>query len=293
MALLPLFVVSWISYYAAERDLTEAAKEKLEQSAVLNVNFIENWFEYRVMDANTQAELYSNISLLKQLGEGYKQSGKPLAKYVKSFDWVKRVDRTHNNLIKLSRQYDYISDLILIDNKGNILYSVAKDSDLGTNIFTGRLAQTTFSSTVAATQDSGKVFFSGLERYAPADDAIAGFITAPLLDEDGTKLGIFAVQLRFDRIFNLLNNKYKLSSSLIHYLISDNGSLRTPYNKGNWNEVLKRRIDTEPYQHWFGHETEHLQRQKKSVNQYLGPDGRSVIGAHHIVKLGIITWLFN
>ena len=146
LSILPLTIVSWLNYQQANTTLTQAATEKLKQSSILSVKFIETWFKYRVMDINVQSKTHSNISLLASLSEGFNTSNQSLPDYIKSYDWVKRVGTTHNELISLQHDYDYIYDIFLIDNKGNILYSNTHETDLGTNLFDGPYANTKFAS---------------------------------------------------------------------------------------------------------------------------------------------------
>ncbi len=119
LALLPMSLVAWIGYRQANTTLTQAAELNLEYAAGSKVAFIRNWFDYRFMDLRSQAENQHNAALLMQLREGLQQSGKSPADYVKSFDWARRADVAQNDLIALTRHYDYIYDLFLIDTEGN------------------------------------------------------------------------------------------------------------------------------------------------------------------------------
>ncbi|MCP5014127.1 MAG: histidine kinase, partial [Ketobacter sp.] len=139
LALLPMSLVAWIGYQQANTTLTQAAEDNLQQAADAKVAFLLNWFDYRFMDLHSQSENQHNVALLMQLKEGLQRSGKSSAAYVKSFDWARRVDVVQKDFITLTRHYDYIYDLFLIDTKGNILYTVAHESDLGANLFTGSL----------------------------------------------------------------------------------------------------------------------------------------------------------
>ncbi|MCP4409214.1 MAG: response regulator [Gammaproteobacteria bacterium] len=293
LALLPITLVAWISYQQASTSLTKAAEEELELSAGLSVRFIENWFDYRFMDLLGQAENQHNTALLMQLSQGLEQSEENSPAYVKSYDWTRRVDGAQDQLIALSRRYDYIHDLLLVDLAGNILYSVARASDLGTNLFIGPYADTRFSQTVRTTLETGQSLFSDLERYAPANNAITGFLTAPLLDEFGERWGVFVIQIRLDRIFNLLRKLDGVESSLNHYLVGADGRLRTRI-LGEQDEVLERTIATAQFKLW---KQEHLGQGRQSDNykesafDYIGPDGKRVIGLHHGVEMQGVKWL--
>lgn len=297
LSLLPLILVSSMSYQQAKDSLTIAASESLEESSNLSIHFIQNWFEYRLMDLNVQAESVANAELLAILIQGFKQSDKPLNEYVKSYDWALRTDANAGQLAQLSRRYDYIYDLFLIDEKGNILYSVAKESDLGTNLFNGAYANTLFAKTVKTSLENGIATFSDLERYEPSNNTIAGFIAAPLLDEFGGKIGVFAIQIRFDRVLDLLNQSKKKQTSLTHYLVGKDGLLRTSIYD-NQHEILNRGINTEQLKLWTDEHTaqENGQAvesddQDEEAFYYMGPDGQQVLGIHQMLRLPGVSWV--
>jgi|GEM_PF-2269960 len=293
LALLPLFGVSWFNYHQSKTSLSLEAADKLEQSATLSVAYLTNWFENRKKDISSQAESYENVTLLQQLTLGLASRKLPLEQYVKSFDWVRRVDNSPNSLVSLSRRYDYIHDILLIDNKGNILYSVEKKSDWGSNLFHGPYTKTDFAQIARDTLTTGEVGFSDLERYYPGDSALVSFMTAPLLNDLGDKIGIIAVQLRLDRLFNILATATSQHQSLHHYLVGKDGYLRTPLKGGDWREVLSRDVQTEEFVQWL--QRDDIKQKSDSIKDvatsYLGPEGVNVIGTYHDINLFDLDWV--
>ena len=298
LSTLPLIIISLIGYQQATVTLTKSISENLKQSSNQSVRFIQSWFQYRLMDLNAQAESSENANLLKSLIEGFVQSGKPLSEYIKSYDWIRRVDGRQDELIKLSRRYNYIYDLFLLDTKGNLLFTVAHESDLGTNMLTGPYAKTLFSRSIKQTIETGKISFSDMERYAPSSNIIAGFLTAPLLDEFGNKLGVFAIQIRIDKIFETVKIKSNSKDSLTHYLVGEEGKLRSTIHKDNELEVLNRVISTEQFKLWQKEHSEldadeyNLEdaSMDKVVFEYIGPNGKRVFGQHQMLSLPGVSW---
>lgn len=294
LSLTPMSLLSWLGYQQARNNLTQAAQEKLEQSAVAGVQFIHNWFNYRLADLNNQAESQNNSLLLESLVEGLQLSEKPASEYVKSFDWVKRVGDQQNNLITLNRRYDYIYDTFLIDSVGNILYSVEEEYDLGSNLITGPYAETRLAHSVRATLGAGGVNFSGLENYTPSNNIVSGFISAPLLDKSGDIQGVFTIQLSFDRIFEALNASTSDKSSLHHYLTTPEGDLRTPLRGDNWKNTLTKQVETAGFKLWQqGLIVPHLLSEDhyQATREYIGPYSKGVIGTYHQIKLANIDWV--
>lgn len=286
LSLVPLILVSSLSYQQASDSLVTSAKRELTHSSQLTIRFINNWFDYRFADLSLQAESAGNIQLLKSLSEGLKDSALPISQYVHSDAWTGRVAILQEGLMSLSRRYDYVSDIYLIDSKGNILFSITQGPDFGKNIFTPPIRYTRFASTVKRTLKSGEVLFSDLERYPSPGSPLAGFLTTPLEDSQGKRLGVLAVRLNLDHIFDVLKSGRIENSSIVHYLLAENGILRTPI-ENNWDDVLHRKINTAQYQHFLDSSSLH----KMVAEDYLGPDGARVIGTHSVIHIANVDWI--
>jgi len=294
LSLAPMALVAWISYQQANNILTQAATEKLEQSAQLNIAFIHNWFEYRLRDIEQQAEDTHNAEFLAHLITRLEASGKSAVNYVKSYDWARQVDGHQDDLVTLTRRYDYIYDILLIDKRGDVLYSVDRNSDLGSNLFHGPYAYTRFAKSVKQTLLTGQTIFSDLERYRPADNAVTGFLTAPILDEFGSKTGVLAMQIHFELVARVLQQElHKQDSSLTHYLVGSDNRLRTMIRPDTKKEVLVRAIDTRQTWQWAQEHSDQLKpddKTKHRVYEYTGPDGNRVIGTHNTLRLPGVEW---
>lgn len=285
LSLIPLCLSSWISYQQANQALTKEAISQLQQTASLKVEFIKNWFDFRVMDIGSQAELTGNSSLLSSLIEGLAASQQPASEYVKSYDWARRVDGVQNGLVTLSRRYDYIYDMFLIDKQGHILYSLARGPDLGSHLLQGEYSATQFSQAVKNTLKTGAIYFSGIERYIPSNNKISGFISAPLLDEEGEKLGAIAFQLRLDRIFKILQTHRSTDTTMRHYLVNEQGILLSPLG-AKWNEVLNRVIDSA-----YIKSNQATDKRALQPHEYIGPNNINVIGTQNDVTVLNHHWV--
>ena len=285
LSLVPLILVSSLSYQQASDSLVISAKRELTHSSQLTIRFINNWFDYRFANLNFQAEAANNIQLLKSLSEGLKDSALPVSQYVTSDNWTNRATILQEGLMSLSRHYDYVSDIYLIDTQGNILFSITQGPDFGKNIFAPPIRYTRFASTVKRTLKSGEILFSDLERYPSPGSPLAGFLTAPIQDTEN-KLGILAIKLNLDRIFDVLKSGRVENSSIVHYLLAENGVLRAPI-ENNWDDVLHRKINTAQYQHFLDSNS----LQKMVAEDYQGPDGTRVIGTHSVIHIANVDWI--
>ena len=88
-------------------------------------------------------------------------------------------------------------DIFLFDLKGNVIYSVFKESDYATNVVNGQWKGsdlgTAFRSS-AASQDNNQINFTDFRAYGPSHGAPASFVSIPILDQ-GQKIGVLVFQL--------------------------------------------------------------------------------------------------
>jgi len=294
LALLPVTVVSWFSYQQSQQSLYTNAIDAMTQRTALQSQFLKNWFDYRFIDLQSQAENHSNVHFLQQLVQALQVSGKSPAEFIDSYQWARIAEDNKTSLVSLSRIYDYYYDVFLIDNQGNILFTLAKEQDLGTNLFTGPYHNTRFAHVVRKSLDTGQALFSDLEHYAPSNNTIAGFLTAPLLDENGQKIGLFAVQFEIDKINEIMTERTGIASSEVSYLLGTDLLLRSAKKNQSNSHVLETKIDTEQSQRWLKHVKQRymnvLPEKHEIVFSYLGVDGQRVLGIHHEINLGNVEW---
>jgi PAS domain S-box-containing protein len=288
LALAPMTFEAWLSYQQAKESLINAVEKDLHQSSLVTVRSIQDWFDYRLVDLRIHAEAQNTSELMYSLVQGYRSSGKTSEQFVRSQTWVQLVDKKQTDLITLSRSYDYIYDIFLIDLDGNVLFSVAAQVDLGSNLLEGALGTSGFARALQNTLESNAISFSGLEKYAPSNNVAAGFLTAPIYDDNGSKIGVFAFQIRFDNVFDLLTVAEQETTSKNHYMVNEDGMLISPM-KGDSTEVLHRKIDSVPNLHQLQNPSKDIA--SGSVHSYTGPLGLPVFGQYVSLRLLNEHWL--
>jgi len=289
LSLIPMLVVTWQTYVSSATYLKQNTTTNLERTASSHVNFINNWFYYRKTDLINWSEDKSKLEFISKLERGFIESSLPLSEYVKSSEYMMIVKDYQNDFINLSRNYDYIYDIFMIDKSGNLLYSVEKESDLGTNLFSGTYSTTSFANMCRKTLSDGEIHFSDLERYKPSDNGIYSFISAPFVNEVGDTIGVISVQLKTNKMISRLS-KEKDKIGFKYYIVGEDGLLRSSID--NPDDILRRRIDTENFKLWHTKEIkEHSIAHSSSIATYIGPDGKNVIGTHKNIDIFGIKWV--
>jgi PAS domain S-box-containing protein len=286
-------LVAWISYQQAVESLTRVAGENLEQATVAKVTYIQNWFEYRSMDIEHQAQNPRTVNLLQRLIEGFKNSGKTAEEYVKSADWRVKIEEDQQSLEAMRRSYDYVYDILLIDNQGNILYTLVREADLGGNLFSGALASSRFAQSVYLTLQSGQTTFSDFQIDASSNSFMAGFLVAPVYDASNGVIGALSIRISLEQLFDRIASPDRSERSMVHYLAGEDGLIRTTFNgnQASWNHSIK----SQHFKHWLSEHVNMGQWSNESKEHTLSferPDGKIVLGAHRTVNLpGNVNWV--
>lgn len=283
-------MVSWYAYSNAVSDIEAMQRHKLEDSASSNVKFINDWFGQVYKNLDTWSQNEPTQQYLATLEAKWRQSGKPLHEFTSSMEYQNFLEIHDDHMVRISENHDYVYDLFLIDLQGNILYTVAKESDLGTNLIHGPYENTRFAESYRNAVRDKKAHFSDLEYYAPSNGIIAGFICIPMRGPTGEIIGVMAMQLHLGTIIKQFDNSVD-NHGVKHYVVGNDGLLRTPINSKE--EILKRRISSAVFRKWYSEHGLHgtySTDMEESAFVYQGPDGRKVLGQHHAIEFLGVNW---
>ncbi|NDJ75110.1 MAG: hypothetical protein GYB65_02535, partial [Chloroflexi bacterium] len=119
-------------------------------------------------------------------------------------------------------------DVFLIEDNGDIVYSVLKEDDYGTNLLTGPYKDSNLATgfqQMAAGHQPGLVLLEDFQPYAPSDDAPASFLIAPVYDRQQF-IGVLAVQVPLDQISAIMSAHVGLGDTGEAYLVGPNHLFR-------------------------------------------------------------------
>jgi len=205
MAILPLLLFSVISYKYVSEQLQESTVAHLASVTSLESDTIAAYFERVLQDLLLESDRATTIELLQTLQGTYQASDKPLHEFVSSYPWAIIAEEQGTEIGLIGAAYDY-ADILLIDNKGNVLFTLNKHSDLGSNLFSAENIQSRLSLSTKTSLDTGAATFSDLEYYS-ASNQIAGFFINTLLDEEGEIIGALIFKVTDQSLKTLLSSK--------------------------------------------------------------------------------------
>jgi signal transduction histidine kinase/CheY-like chemotaxis protein/HPt (histidine-containing phosphotransfer) domain-containing protein len=187
---LPLAGLSWLHLDAFERTLRETVLTNLSSIADKKSDQINTYVDERL----AKGLLLSRLAVPRAALRASAESHAPLDAVMVRGRKVE-LDPFFRALIQSS---DY-HDLLLIDAKGNVVFTIKREDDLGTNLNTGPYRDTPLG---IAHREALALLDGQVTRarpYEPSANKPAIFFVLPVI-EDGRPLGTLALQLDLDRL---------------------------------------------------------------------------------------------
>ncbi|MCP3849770.1 MAG: hypothetical protein GY694_05970, partial [Gammaproteobacteria bacterium] len=189
-----------------------AVKNKMEavssiKKAQLEAYFGERYGDIKVLASNAQVvEALTDFTHEIESNNG-----------LKSTDWEALNQQYNDWFTQYVKGYGYY-DLFLISVDGNVVYTQAKESDLGENLKTGTLKNSGLAKVFHKSMD--KASLVDFEPYAPSNGAHSSFIGAPVV-KNGVTIGVVALQMPTDAINSIVQRRDGMDKSAENYLVGE------------------------------------------------------------------------
>lgn len=179
-------------------------------------------------------------------------------------------------------------DIFLVNEAGDIVYSVFKENDFATNLISGQWKNTDLGNvfrTVQGNPAPGMVAFTDFTPYAPSADAPASFIATALTDDKGGFAGALIFQMPVGRINTIMQNSAGMGESGETYLVGEDLLMRSDsrfLKPGDPSSILSQKVDTATVKAGLGGKT----------GVAITPDYRGifVLSAHTPIVFNGVTW---
>ncbi len=179
-------------------------------------------------------------------------------------------------------------DAFLIDPDGNVVYTFAKESDLGTNLKTGDLKNSGLGRVYEKSKT--KPAIEDFSWYEPSNEP-ASFIAAPLKNTDGNYIGCAAFQVSLKDVNKIMHERSGLGKTGETYLIGQDKRMRTDsfldpeghsVKASFAGNVEKNGVDTASGNAALAGKT--------GASVVIDYNGNPVLSAYTPVKVGDVTW---
>ena len=310
------------TFYRANTILTTEEENTLNK--FYEIDFLKP-LKYNLLDQDSEYPLYPNSDISRLLQYKYIAANpKPVGfKYLSyempdknAYDYVH--DKYHSSFHKNCQEFGF-EDILLLNKKGDIIYSVAKKTDFATNLATGpyrfshlsRLLKKTLKS-----KDKAYIGFEDFDFYMPSYGKPVCFISAPIYpsqQKQFPKIGAIIIQLNNEHLNRILNKnqhweEYGLGTSGEVGIIGQDFLIRNNTRKMVVDPIdyqaalLKNNVDSNQVKRIKRLNTTILLRKRKSqaiINALSGKSGRQetydflggkVLDVYRPLKIFNIEW---
>lgn len=175
-------------------------------------------------------------------------------------------------------------DVFLFDRAGNLVYSVAKESDFATNFESGQWADTDLGQafeSARANANSGKTSFYDLAAYGPSNGDAASFQSVAIKDHSGNFIGVLAFQMDAGSLNHMMQHTPGLGETGEAMLIGADHLMRNDSLHTKDNDVLATKIDN--------HAVVEALKGNFGVTKVLSIKNEPAIAAYEPVSIGGVT----
>jgi methyl-accepting chemotaxis protein len=217
VSLVPLALITFIAINKADQALHDEVVAKFTAVQEAKRNHIEYYFKQlrTILDGIKDDPYLCNC--LTTFNGAFEDHGNS----VDNENWRMIVEFKENRLKDIVVDNGFY-DLFLISPKGNIVYTVAKEPDLGMNIPGSDLADSGLGKAfqaISQNTDDDTVVIGDFQAYAPSNGAQAAFMAARLKDEYGNFIGYVAVQLPAEQINTIVQQRSGMGKTGESYLV--------------------------------------------------------------------------
>ncbi len=292
VSILPFIILGSIAINSASTALSSEAFAKLEAAQQAKKHAINTYFNDIALEMEIFSDSSDVISLYDRLLTYHNDmKTSPTGNYDVTTAEYKKIWDTLGKPLKRFYEKSKVYDVFLICAKhGHVMYSAARESDLGENLSHGKYKDSGLGKLYAKTINSGKPSFVDMAPYAPSNDDPAMFISCPIKNKAGAVIGLIAIQLPLDQINNVMKERSGLGKTGEAYLIGQDKLMRSdsfldPTNhsvQASFSNPGKGSVDTEASRDVLSGKTG-----EKIIVDY---NGKLVLSAFTPINIGSFTW---
>jgi len=203
VAVAPLVGLAWFYLNSFEAALGQTVLQNVSSVADKKADQIDSFINERLKDAQTLGRNPLSRQALEKFAADFRRGG--LAATAAR-------DRELRPELAAALDSQHYHDLLLIDAAGNVVFSLQREDDLGSNLNTGPYRDTGFAEGFRQAMASLHTDLTPFQPYVPSDNKVAAFLVVPVLD-GGKPLGALALQLNLDTLTPVVADRTGLGAS--------------------------------------------------------------------------------
>ncbi len=205
VSLLPILLIGYSLLRNFETEFQKAVAQQISVIADKKADQIDYYLRSLIHDVNIIVQENATPQAMREFTQVFAREGTKSEAY-------RQLDARYRAFFKRFVDVGNYYDLFLISPQGTVVYSQAHESDFETNLLTGPYRISGLAKTLRNTLNTLENGISAFEFYAPSNNAIAAFITMPVMSE-GKIEGVLALQIDSARVFQVLTDNVGMGNS--------------------------------------------------------------------------------
>ncbi len=227
--IIPLTLVGWWSSQQAANALMSKAFNELQALRGVKKNEIKRFFDERMQDIKVlskSADTKEIIDFFFQYHHDFHiQADAPYD--VTTAEYKHIWEKESGDLTSYMTDYGYYDVFVICAKHGHVMYTAAKEADLGTNLSTGPYRNSGLAKVWRRVKETKKAAFQDFAPYAPSNNEPASFIGYPVLDDNGQLESIVVLQLSLEPVNEIMQQRDGMGKTGELYLVGQDKLMRS------------------------------------------------------------------
>ncbi len=229
VGILPFAVMGMLSVNRSGNALSHMAAEELRILMAGKKAHVEEYFKGLFLQMGVFAQSSDVTDFYDQLVQYHNDTGvTATGNYDVTTQEYQALWQTHGEKFRAYQRQSGVYDVFLIcAAHGHVMYTNAKESDLGENLGHGRYKDTSLAELWGKVVQTGKPAIVDMAPYAPSNGVPAIFAGYPIYTDQKRLLGIVAFQIPLDQINAIMTARAGAGKTVQTYLVGKDRRMRS------------------------------------------------------------------
>lgn len=241
-ALIPIALITLLSVNYSGKALETSAFEKLDAIRVIKTNQIKGYIAERLGDLEVLSALSDTKNAFDKL-KAYHDSGggDPNGNFDIGSEQYQEIYKSIDPFFRrYLESYGYYDIFFICAKHGHVMYSVAREADLGENLSRGQYKDSGLGRLWQKVLRNRKATMVDFSLYAPSNNEPATFIGTPVVDGQGDIIAVLALQISTKQIDKIMQEKTGMGESGETYLVGEDFLMRSDSRFSKESTILNK-----------------------------------------------------
>lgn len=228
-SLIPMTLLGWWMQRGASNALMQTSFNQLEAIRGIKKNQIHDFFTKSMQDAEVVSRSADVHLMFKELFRYHQETNvQPDGPYDTSTAEYSNIwTKNSGDLSSYMNKYGYYDIFIICSKHGHVMYSAAKEKDLGTNLAHGPYRESGLAKLWQTVTTTEATTFVDFTAYGPSNGDPAAFVGTPVRNSEGKMVAVVALQISLEAINRIMQGREGMGKTGETYLVGSDKLMRS------------------------------------------------------------------